>query len=97
MLTNQRLILKTGVLIKRTDKVELYRVKDIKVDYSVVNQITGIGRISIRSSDITSYGHAIILRDISNAISIKESMRTLVEQARQKRRVREIDVDEQYG
>src|SRR3712207_4216327 len=32
--TSQRLIVRRGIIMKSIDEVELYRVKDVKVDYS---------------------------------------------------------------
>ncbi len=92
-LTDQRLIIRSGILRKRTDEIELFRVKDSVVDYSIINQLTGIGVITIRSSDATTGGHELVLRDIPGAVTLREQLRMLVEAARQKRRVRELDID----
>ena len=92
-LTDQRLIIRTGILNKKIDEIELYRVKDVTVAYSLINQWADIGAISISSSDPTTQGGSIVLRDIPRARAIREEMRTLVDAARQARRVRELDVD----
>jgi len=97
VLTDQRLILRQGLVLKREDDIELYRVKDIRVDYSLVNQLVGIGTITIRTSDATTGGVELQMRDIPDARRRREDMRRLVDQARQARGVREIDYDrEQY-
>jgi len=93
-LTSQRLILRTGIVFKRVDEIELYRVKDSRVDFSLLNQLTGIGTITLRSSDVSSAETDFTIRDAPRARAIRESIRTLVDQARQRRRVREMDVDE---
>lgn len=92
-LTDQRLIIRTGILNKKIDEIELYRVKDVTVAYSLINQWADIGAISISSSDPTTQGGSIVLRDIPRARAIREELRTLVDAARQARRVRELDVD----
>lgn len=92
-LTDQRLIIRTGIFNKKTDEIELYRVKDVTVTYSLINQWADIGAISITSSDPTTQGGTLVLRDIPRARAIREELRTLVDQARQARRVREMDVD----
>lgn len=92
-LTDQRLIIRTGILNKKTDEIELYRVKDVTVAYSLINQWVDIGAISITSSDPTTQGGTLVLRDIPRARAIREELRTLVDKARQARRVREMDVD----
>ena len=93
-LTTQRLIMRTGIVFKRVDEIELYRVKDSRVDFSLLNQLTGIGTITLRSSDVSSQEADFTIRDAPRARAIRESIRTLVDQARQRRRVREMDVDE---
>jgi uncharacterized membrane protein YdbT with pleckstrin-like domain len=92
-LTDQRLIIRSGIFMKRTDEVELYRVKDVAVQYSLINQWVDIGTITIRSSDPTSAGGVLVLTDIPQARALREEMRRLVNAARQQRGVRELDVD----
>jgi phosphopantetheine adenylyltransferase len=72
--------------------VELYRVKDIRLDFSLINQWAGIGTICIGSSDETTRGEPLVIRHIEQAQERREELRRLVEAARQKRRVREIDM-----
>lgn len=93
-LTSQRLIMRTGIIFKRVDEIELYRVKDTRVDFSLLNQLTGIGTVTLRSSDVSSQETDFIIRDVPRAREVRELIRTLVDQARQRRRVRELDVDE---
>lgn len=87
-----RLIVRRGIFIKSLDEVELYRVKDVRLDFSLVNQMAGIGTITVSSSDETTRGGALILRHVERAAHRREELRQLVEAARQKRRVREIDM-----
>lgn len=92
-LTEERLIVRRGIIMKSIDEVELYRVKDVRIDFSIVNQMAGIGRISITSSDETTRQTGeLVLRDIERAQARREQLRRLVDTARQKRRVREIDM-----
>ena len=93
-LTNQRLIMRTGIVLKRVDEIELYRIKDSRVDFSIINQLTGIGTITLRSSDVSSRESDFVLRDIPHAREIRETLRGLVDRARQRRQVRELDIDE---
>ncbi|NWP61397.1 PH domain-containing protein, partial [Escherichia coli] len=53
-ITEDRLILHKGILRKSIDEIELYRVKDVRIDFSIVNQLADIGTISIASSDETT-------------------------------------------
>ena len=87
-----RLIVREGIFIKSLDEVELYRVKDVRLDFSLINQMAGIGTITVSSSDETTRGGALVLRRVERAVQRREELRRLVEAARQKRRVREIDM-----
>ena len=90
-LTNQRLVVRRGIIMKSIDEVELYRVKDIWMDFSLLNQIAGIGTIQITSSDETTRNHQLVLRHVPMAQERREQLRELVDAARRERGVREID------
>ena len=91
-LTEDRLILRKGIFVKSIDEIELYRVKDVRMDFTLINQWAGIGTISIDSSDETTRQGALVMPYIERAAERREEMRKLVDAARQKRRVRELDV-----
>ena len=91
-ITDDRLILRKGIFVKSIDEIELYRVKDIRIDFTLINQWAGIGTIGITSSDETTRDGPLVIRDVENAVSRREKLRQLVDAARQKRRVREIDL-----
>ena len=92
-ITDQRLIIRRGLLMKTVDEIELYRIKDVRLDYSLLNQMADIGTITVTSTDRTTGDTPIVLRDIPMARDRREGLRGLVERARQRRGVREIDVD----
>jgi len=91
-LTEERLIVRRGIIMKSVDEVELYRVKDVRINFSLINQMAGLGHITIASSDETTRGGELHLRDIERAQPRREQIRRLVDSARQKRQVREIDM-----
>lgn len=91
-LTEERLIVRRGIIMKSVDEVELYRVKDVRINFSIINQLAGLGHITITSSDETTRGGELLLRDIERAQPRREQLRRLVDTARQKRQVREIDM-----
>ncbi|MBV9881456.1 MAG: PH domain-containing protein [Sphingomonadaceae bacterium] len=93
-ITEERLIIRRGIVSKSIDEVELYRVKDIRIDFSLINQLAGIGRITIGSSDETTRSGDLVIAGIDRAQERRETLRRLVDAARQKRRVREIDMHE---
>ncbi|KIU26155.1 hypothetical protein SR41_16070 [Sphingomonas melonis] len=95
-ITDQRLIVKRGLIMKSIDEIELYRIKDVRVDFSVINQIADIGTITITSSDRTTQNMQFVLRDIPAARERREGIRKLVDRARRQRGVRELDIDEDH-
>ncbi len=91
-LTEDRLILHRGIINKSLDEIELYRVKDVRVEFSLIAQWAGIGTIVLESSDETTAGKPLIMRDIDAAPARREKLRELVNAARRLRGVREFDM-----
>ena len=90
--TEQRLIVRKGIIFKSIDEVELYRVKDVRIDFSLLNQMAGIGSIGVVSSDETTRNGNLVMPHVEKAQHRREELRRLVDTARQQRRVREIDM-----
>jgi len=95
--TDERLIIRRGIFAKSIDEIELYRIKDIRIDFTLINQLAGIGRLSIASSDETTRSGDLVIAGIERAQERRETLRRLVDAARQKRSVREIDMHEDAG
>ena len=91
-ITPERLIVKRGIVMKSIDEVELYRIKDIRMDFSLLNQWAGIGTICMVSSDETTRTGELVLRDVPKAQARREELRRLVDAARKARGVREMDM-----
>src|SRR3712207_134598 len=79
-LCRDRLIVRRGIFIKSLDEIELYRVKDIRLDFSLINQWAGIGTITATSSDETTRSEPLVLRHVEHAQQRREQMRNLVEE-----------------
>lgn len=90
VLTDQRLRKSSGVLNRRTDDLELYRVKDTRYAQSVWQRMVGIGDIEMLTSDTTS--PVVLMRNIPDAERVRDTLRSLVEQRRDAKRVREVDL-----
>jgi len=90
--TDDRLILHKGIFVKSIDEIELYRVKDVRLDFTLVNQWAGIGTITIASSDETTRDGDLLIPDVERARDRREKLRELVNTARKSRGVREIDM-----
>jgi uncharacterized membrane protein YdbT with pleckstrin-like domain len=96
--TSDRLILHKGIFAKSIDEIELYRVKDVRIDFTLINQMADIGTISITSSDETTRDAPLVIRDVDHARTRREQLRDLVNTARRARGVREFDmVREDFG
>jgi uncharacterized membrane protein YdbT with pleckstrin-like domain len=91
-LTPERLIVRNGIFMKSIDEIELYRVKDIRMDFSLLNQMAGIGNICLISSDETTRTGELVLRNGPRAQARREELRRLVDAARRQRGVREMDM-----
>ena len=90
--TAERLIVRRGILFKSIDEIELYRVKDVRMDFSLLNQMAGIGTVCLSSSDETTRVGDLIMRHVPDAQARREELRRLVDTARRQRGVREIDM-----
>lgn len=91
-ITAERLIIRTGIIFKAVDEIELYRIKNVRLDFTLLNQWAGIGTLSISSSDETTSKGDLVIREVANAQGRREHLRRLVDTARQKRGVREVDM-----
>ncbi len=91
-ITAERLVVRKGIIFKSIDEIELYRIKDVRMDFSLLNQWAGIGNICLASSDETTRVGDLEMRHIEKARERREVLRRLVDAARQRRGVREIDM-----
>ena len=91
-ITPERLVVRRGIIFKSIDEIELYRIKDVRMDFSLLNQWAGIGNICLASSDETTRVGDLVMRHIEKARERREELRRLVDAARQRRGVREIDM-----
>jgi uncharacterized membrane protein YdbT with pleckstrin-like domain len=83
--SNQRLIVEYGILNKRTEEIELYRVQDLSVERSLFDRMFGVGNIVIHSGDAT--GGALVLFDIADVENVKDQIRAASRVERQRHRV----------
>jgi len=90
-LTSQRLRIRTGILNKKVDELELFRVKDYSMEQPFLLRLIGLGNISMVSSDASHPN--VALRAIPEVEDVREKLRTAVQAERDRRRVRELDVD----
>ena len=94
-LTTQRLKIHRGILTRRLEEVELYRVKDYVLEQPLFLRLLGLGNLTLVSSDATT--PSIVLRAIAGVAAVREQLRTAVQAERDRKRVRELDVDNTTG
>jgi uncharacterized membrane protein YdbT with pleckstrin-like domain len=87
--TNERIQITTGVLSKRMEEIELYRVKDTSLAQPFVQRLFGLANIHLTTSD-PSTPH-LLIGPIAEARAVRENLRGAVEKVRDRKRVREID------
>jgi uncharacterized membrane protein YdbT with pleckstrin-like domain len=90
-LTTQRLKVSHGVLSRRIDELELYRVKDTSFSQSFFQRIFGLASILMTTSDLSSPSVTIYSIAAPQAKQLREHIRTLTEELRDRKRVREVD------
>lgn len=99
-LDNERLFIRRGIIMRSEEEIELYRIKDVKVRFSVIQQMFGNGTIVLTSSEgggqFTSGGQGqrgqLFVPHVRDARYIRGEMRDRVEFIRQSRGVRELDI-----
>ncbi len=89
--TTQRFRVTRGVLNRRTDELELYRVKDTTFDQPLLLRLFSLANVLIASSDVSTPRAAIRGLPSEEARRLRETLRTSVERLRDRKRVREVD------
>lgn len=94
-LTNERLIIESGVFNKGQDLIELYRVRDLQVTEPFWLRLFGLQNISILTSDLTT--QSIYLDYMPSAVNLRDKFRENVEECRRRKGVREVGIDLEPG
>ncbi len=88
-LTDQRLRESTGLFSKKTEEVELYRVRDVGIEEPFIQRIFGRGRVVLQTSDLSA--PALVLNAIPDPLEVADLLRDQVERCRVAKGVRQID------
>ncbi|MFT3991246.1 MAG: PH domain-containing protein [Luteolibacter sp.] len=91
-LTSERLRVTKGVINQRIDEVELYRVKDHLLVRPFWMRITGLATVLLETSDRTL--PTVEIPAVRGGAELREQIRKQVELIRDKKRVREVDMEE---
>lgn len=93
-LTTERLRVTEGVFNQKIDEVELYRIKDIAMERPLWMRLTGLASVLLETSDRSLPKFS--LPAISNGVELRETLRKQVEEIRDRKRVRELDMDDHH-
>lgn len=85
-LSHDRLFLSVGFFSVKDDDILLYRIRDISVKRTLWQRLFGVGTVTVQSSDKTH--PTLELKSVKNPMQVKETLHDLVEEMKQKRRMR---------
>ena len=84
-LTEEKLLIETGVLSINQEEVRLYRIMDVSVKCKLIQRIFNVGTIHCCSADKSTPEFDI--KDVKNPMQIKELISKNVEEERQRKRI----------
>ena len=88
-LTDQRLKYRHGVFTKVTEDLELYRVRDTRLQQRLWQRLLGRGDVILYTTDASTPEYA--LRWLPDAEALREKIRHLVEARREAKQVRTFE------
>jgi uncharacterized membrane protein YdbT with pleckstrin-like domain len=88
-LTSQRLVFRSGVFNRKTEEIELYRLRDSSLDEPLLLRLFGAGNIVLYATDASS--PTLVLRAVKGAAVVRQKLRAAVEAVREQKRVRSIE------
>lgn len=90
-ITTRRIVIEQGIISRRVDNTELYRVKDHTYHRTIGDFFTGCGTIQLDSSDVTH--PQLILRGLPNSRALYSKLVAAVESCREEAgvKVREME------
>lgn len=91
VLTDQRLTMTHGVLTKVTDDLELYRVRDTRMQQTLLQRMLGLGEVILSTTDAST--PEFRLRWLPQPEALRETVRGLVEARREAKQVRTLETD----
>lgn len=90
-ITSQRIIQEEGILSKITNELELYRVKDIRLDQPFFLRLVGLSNIVLITSDRTN--KYVLIDGVKDGKTLREQIRTFVDKRRDEKGVVERDFE----
>jgi len=89
--TSERIKVIEGILTRRTEELELYRVRDYKLTEPFWLRLFGLGNITVSSTDNSN--PTVLMRAIHDANGRREELRKYVEACRDRKgvKIREME------
>jgi uncharacterized membrane protein YdbT with pleckstrin-like domain len=88
-ITTQRIKFEAGIINKRFEEIELYRIKDTSLEQPLLLRLLGLGNIIVRTTDEST--PVFTLNAISDSAALREKLRTAVEAVRAQKSVRTFE------
>jgi membrane protein YdbS with pleckstrin-like domain len=82
-LTSQRLEIERGLLAKRRESLDLFRIRDVVLEQGFIQRLRGLGTITLFSTDQVE--PTLVIPSIANAQTTYELLRDAASRARQQR------------
>ena len=89
-ITDTRIEIERGLLSKKIDNLELFRVKDLRFRQGLLQRMMGLGSIELDSSDVSDAGVETI-EGLPGARALFDELRDAVDAARRARGVQAIE------
>ena len=94
-ITTERLLIEEGIFSKTQDTLELYRIRDLQVQQPFWQRLFGLENIRLIATDMTT--ESVLLDYIPSQLNLRDKFRSLVEECRRRKGVREVGIDIEHG
>jgi len=89
--TTERIKVTRGIFSRRTDEMELYRVKDLTLIEPFFFRLCGLGSVIITTNDAST--PTLTIHAVKRVKELREQLRLAVEVCRDKKRVRLAELE----
>jgi uncharacterized membrane protein YdbT with pleckstrin-like domain len=89
--TTERIRVSRGIFSKRTEEMELYRVKDLTLIEPFFFRLFGLGSVIITTNDVST--PMLTIHAVKRVKELREDLRQAVELCRDKKRVRLAELE----
>ncbi len=89
--TTERIRVSTGLVTRRTDELELYRVKDMTLVEPAMQRVFKLGNLVLQTSDASH--PTLVIEAIENPAALREALRKAIEDSRARNKVRLTELE----